>query len=199
MKVILIDSLPKVGKIGDVIDVKNGYAKNFLIPRKKAIFYSVENYKFFEDKKHEFEKQSLGKLDRANKVKILLEGKNVIIIENASDDGRLYGSVNSSLIANKVNEVIGDKLVDKSEIFMTKPIKEVGIFDIKLNLHNELAIDVKLVVSRSESEAIALLNPKKKATKTDKENSDENSAVEAAASDGEEKPKAKRPRKKKEE
>ena len=199
MKVILIDSLPKVGKIGDVIDVKNGYAKNFLIPRKKAIFYSVENYKFFEDKKHEFEKQSLGKLDRANKVKILLEGKNVIIIENASDDGRLYGSVNSSLIANKVNEVIGDKLVDKSEIFMTKPIKEVGIFDIKLNLHNELAIDVKLVVSRSESEAIALLNPKKKATKTDKENSDENSATEAAALDGEEKPKAKRPRKKKEE
>ena len=199
MKVILIDSLPKVGKIGDVIDVKNGYAKNFLIPRKKAIFYSVENYKFFEDKKHEFEKQSLGKLDRANKVKILLEGKNVIIIENASDDGRLYGSVNSSLIANKVNEVIGDKLVDKSEIFMTKPIKEVGIFDIKLNLHNELAIDVKLVVSRSESEATALLNPKKKANKTDKENSDENSAAEAVDLDGEEKPKAKRPRKKKEE
>lgn len=198
MKVILIDSLPKVGKIGDVIDVKNGYAKNFLIPRKKAIFYSVENYKFFEDKKHEFEKQSLGKLDKASKVKTLLEGKNVIIIENASDDGRLYGSVNSSLIANKINEVIDDKLVDKSEIFMTKPIKEVGIFDIKLNLHNELAIDVKLVVSRSESEAIALLNPKKKAAKTNKEN-DENSFAEAPASDGEEKPKAKRPRKKKEE
>lgn len=199
MKVILIDSLPKVGKIGDVIDVKNGYAKNFLIPRKKAIFYSVENYKFFEDKKHEFEKQSLGKLDRANNVKTLLEGKNVIIIENASDDGRLYGSVNSSLIANKVNEVIGDKLVDKSEIFMAKPIKEVGIFDIKLNLHNELVIDVKLVVSRSESEATALLNPKKKATKADKENSYENSATEAVALEGEEKPKAKRPRKKKEE
>lgn len=196
MKVILIDSLPKVGKIGDVIDVKNGYAKNFLIPRKKAIFYSIENYKFFENKKHDFEKQNLGNLDRANKVKVLLEGKNVIIIENASDDGRLYGSVNSALIANKINEIIDNKLIDKSEVFIAKPIKEVGIFDIKLNLHNDLTIDVKLVVSRSESEAAALLNPKKRNVKADKEESDNNSSE---ISEDEEKPKMKKTRKKKDE
>ena len=191
MKVILIDALPKLGKIGDVIVVKNGYAKNFLIPNKKAICFSDENYKAFEGKKHEFEQESIKKLEGASKIKALTEGKNVIIIENASDDGRLYGSVNSSLIANKINELIGEKLVAKSAIFLNKPIKETGIYEAKLAIHSDLAIAVKLVVSRSESEAQALLNPKKPAkAKEDSETSlEENSDKENAP---------KKPRKKKE-
>ncbi len=191
MKVILIDVLPKLGKIGDVIVVKNGYAKNFLIPNKKAICFSDENYKAFEGKKHEFEQESVKKLEGASKIKALTEGKNVIIIENASDDGRLYGSVNSSLIANKINELIGEKLVAKSAIFLNKPIKETGIYEAKLAIHSDLAITVKLVVSRSESEAQALLNPKKPAkAKEDSETSlEENSNKENAP---------KKPRKKKE-
>jgi large subunit ribosomal protein L9 len=191
MKVILIDALPKLGKIGDVIVVKNGYAKNFLIPNKKAICFSDENYKAFEGKKHEFEQESVKKLEGASKIKALTEGKNVIIIENASDDGRLYGSVNSSLIANKINELIGEKLVAKSAIFLNKPIKETGIYEAKLAIHSDLAIAVKLVVSRSESEALALLNPKKPAkAKEESETSvEENSDKENAP---------KKPRKKKE-
>ena len=191
MKVILIDALPKLGKIGDVVVVKNGYAKNFLIPNKKAICFSDENYKAFEGKKHEFEQESIKKLEGASKIKALTEGKNVIIIENASDDGRLYGSVNSSLIANKINELIGEKLVAKSAIFLNKPIKETGIYEAKLAIHSDLAITVKLVVSRSESEAQALLNPKKPAkAKEDSETSlEENSDKENAP---------KKPRKKKE-
>ena len=191
MKVILIDALPKLGKIGDVIVVKNGYAKNFLIPNKKAICFSDENYKAFEGKKHEFEQESIKKLEGASKIKALTEGKNVIIIENASDDGRLYGSVNSSLIANKINELIGEKLVAKSSIFLNKPIKEVGIYEAKLAIHSDLAIAVKLVVSRSESEALALLNPKKpaKAKEESETSSEENSDKENAP---------KKPRKKKE-
>ena len=191
MKVILIDVLPKLGKIGDVIVVKNGYAKNFLIPNKKAICFSDENYKAFEGKKHEFEQESVKKLEGASKIKALTEGKNVIIIENASDDGRLYGSVNSSLIANKINELIGEKLVAKSAIFLNKPIKEVGVYEAKLAIHSDLAIAVKLVVSRSESEALALLNPKKpaKAKEESETSSQENSDKENAP---------KKPRKKKE-
>ena len=191
MKVILIDALPKLGKIGDVVVVKNGYAKNFLIPNKKAICFSDENYKAFEGKKHEFEQESIKKLEGASKIKALTEGKNVIIIENASDDGRLYGSVNSSLIANKINELIGEKLVAKSAIFLNKPIKETGIYEAKLAIHSDLAITVKLVVSRSESEAQALLNPKKPAkAKEESETSvEENSDKENAP---------KKPRKKKE-
>ena len=191
MKVILIDALPKLGKIGDVVVVKNGYAKNFLIPNKKAICFTEENYKSFESKKHEFEQGSIARLEGASKIKALTEGKNIIIIENASDDGRLYGSVNSSLIASKINELIGEKLVEKSAIFLNKPIKETGIYEAKLALHSELSISVKLVVSRTESEAQALLNPKKpaKAKEESESSSEENSDAESAQ---------KKPRKKKE-
>jgi large subunit ribosomal protein L9 len=174
MKVILIDALPKLGKIGDIVVVKNGYAKNFLIPNKKAICFSDENYKTFESKKHEFEQESVKRLEGASKIKALTEGKNIIIIENASDDGRLYGSVNSSLIANKINESIGEKLVDKGAIFLNKPIKETGIYEARLSIHSDLSIIVKLVVSRTESEAQALLNPKKPAkVKDESESSNE--------------------------
>jgi large subunit ribosomal protein L9 len=191
MKVILIDALPKLGKIGDIVVVKNGYAKNFLIPNKKAICFSDENYKTFESKKHEFEQESFKKLEGASKIKALTEGKNIVIIENASDDGRLYGSVNSSLIANKINELIGEKLVVKSAIFLNKPIKETGIYEAKLAIHSDLPISIKLVVSRTESEAQALLNPKKpaKAKEESESSSEENSDTENAP---------KKPRKKKE-
>lgn len=189
MKVILIDALPKLGKIGDVVVVKNGYAKNFLIPNKKAICFTEENYKSFESKKHEFEQGSIARLEGASKIKALTEGKNIIIIENASDDGRLYGSVNSSLIASKINELIGEKLVEKSAIFLNKPIKETGIYEAKLALHSELSISVKLVVSRTESEAQALLNPKKPAKA--KEES-ESSSEENADNDAQKKPRKKK-------
>ena len=191
MKVILIDALPKLGKIGDIVVVKNGYAKNFLIPNKKAICFSEENYKAFEGKKHEFEQESVKRLEGASKIKALTEGKNVIIIENASDDGRLYGSVNSSLIASKINELIGEKLVVKSSIFLNKPIKETGIYEAKLVIHSDLSIAVKLVVSRSESEAQAMLNPKKPAKAKE-----ENETSQEGNSDKENSPK--KPRKKKE-
>ena len=189
MKVILIDALPKLGKIGDVVVVKNGYAKNFLIPNKKAICFTEENYKSFESKKHEFEQGSIARLEGASKIKALTEGKNIIIIENASDDGRLYGSVNSSLIASKINELIGEKLVEKSAIFLNKPIKETGIYEAKLALHSELSISVKLVVSRTESEAQAMLNPKKPAKA--KEES-ESSSEENADNDAQKKPRKKK-------
>ena len=191
MKVILIDALPKLGKIGDVVVVKNGYAKNFLIPNKKAICFTEENYKSFESKKHEFEQGSIARLEGASKIKALTEGKDIIIIENASDDGRLYGSVNSSRIASKINELIGEKLVEKSAIFLNKPIKETGIYEVKLALHSELSVSVKLVVSRTESEAQALLNPKKpaKAKEESEPSLEENSDAESAP---------KKPRKKKE-
>ena len=165
MKVILIDVISKLGKIGDVVEVKNGYARNFLIPNKKAICFTEENYKLYEAEKKYYEQENFKKLEVANKVKLALNGKNIVVIENASDDGRLYGSVNSTLISSKINDMIGEKLVDKSSLFMSKPIKETGVYDITLSLHNDLSFNVKLVVTRSESEAHALLNPKKSKSK----------------------------------
>ena len=165
MKVILTESVNKLGKIGDIIAVKDGYAKNFLIPKKKAICYSLNNFRVFESKKSEYEKLNSNNLDSANRVKEKINGKNIVIIQNASDDGRLYGSVNTSVIANRINEVIEEKIVSRSEVFLKKPIKEIGIYDVNLVLHSDVEIALKLAVSRTDSEAEILLNPELKKNK----------------------------------
>jgi len=167
MKIILIASVSKLGKVGDVVEVKNGYAKNFLIPNKKAICFTVNNAKIFEEKKHEFEQANLESLANANKVSEAIAGKNIIVIQNASDDGRLYGSVNAAIIATKINEILKKKLVTNSDVFLKKPIKEIGVYDVSLNLHSEAAFAVKVVVSRSEGEVEALLKGNKKDSKSE--------------------------------
>lgn len=172
MKVILISNVLNLGNIGDVVEVKNGYAKNFLIPSKKAISFTLNNKKIFEANKANFEKISQEKLGQASSIREKIFGKNVIIIENASDDGRLYGSVNSSVIAGKINEVLGEKVISKSEVSLKKPIKEIGIFDALINLHSELSFSVKLVVTRSESEAEALIKGANKKQESEEESSE---------------------------
>lgn len=173
MKVILTESVNKLGKIGEIITVKDGYAKNFLIPKKKAICYSENNYRVFESKKTDYEKLNLNNLESANKVKEKVNGKNIVIIQNASDDGRLYGSVNPNVIANRINEVIAEKLVSRSEVFLKKPIKEIGVYEVKLDLHSDVEIVLKLAVSRTESEAEILFNPELKKAKEQKVKSEE--------------------------
>ena len=173
MKVILTESVNKLGKIGEIITVKDGYAKNFLIPKKKAICYSENNYRVFESKKTDYEKLNLNNLESANKVKEKVNGKNIVIIQNASDDGRLYGSVNPNVIANRINEVIAEKLVSRSEVFLKKPIKEIGVYEVKLDLHSDVEIVLKLAVSRTESEAEILFNPELKKAKEQKAKSEE--------------------------
>lgn len=191
MKIILISTISGLGKIGDVLEVKNGYAKNFLIPAKKAICFTVNNYKIFESKKHEFEQENLKNLDVASQVKEKIFGKDILIIQNASDDGRLYGSVSSTVIAAKINQMIGGKHISRAEIFLKKPIKEIGIYDVKLTPHSEVSFNVRLIVSRSESEIEALLKAEKKAQKpeTVEEKSEEVSEVKT------EKPKKERKKK----
>lgn len=178
MKIILISAVSNLGKIGEVVEVKNGYAKNFLIPNKKAICFTVNNYKIFESKKHEFEQENQKNLEGASSVKDKIAGKDVIIIENASDDGRLYGSVNSSIIAAKINEIVGGKFISRTDIFLKKPIKEIGIYSIKLTPHSEVSFDVRLIVSRSESEIAALLKAEKKAADKSEKSEEEEVAAE---------------------
>ncbi len=162
MKIILTAAVSQLGKIGDVVEVKNGYAKNFLIPTKKAICFTTNNYKSFEAKKQEFEKQDNDSLEFAKKIKEALSGKNIVIVENASDDGRLYGSVSSSVIAAKINEAINSKSVTRGNVFLKKPIKDIGIYQVGINMHSDVEIFAKLIVSRSDSEVEALLKSEKK-------------------------------------
>ncbi len=178
MKIILIAAVSNLGKIGDILQVKNGYAKNFLIPNKLAICFNEGNYKIFESRKQEFEKANENSIENASKVKSKIAGKDVIIIENASDDGRLYGSVTSAVIADKVNEILGEKAIVRTNIFLKKPIKEIGIYEVKVAPHSDVEFNIRLAVSRSESEAESLLkgedkNQKKSAKKEEKENKEE--------------------------
>lgn len=198
MKIILISAISNLGKIGDVIEVKNGYAKNFLIPNKKAICFTVGNYKIFESRKHEFELENQKNLEGASKIKEKIFGKDVVIIENASDDGRLYGSVSSSDIANKINDMIGGKNISRADIFLKKPIKEIGVYEVKVAPHSEVGFDVRLIVTRSESEIEMLLKADKKAA--NKFAQSEVEAVEVSAEGSEVKEeKSKRAKKKKSE
>lgn len=194
MKVILITANPRLGKIGEIVNVRNGYAKNFLIPQKQAICFTENNYKVFESKKEEFEKENAKNFEAASKIKAKIDGKDFVIIQNASDDGRLYGSVNSIVIANKLNETAGDKAIVRSQIFLKKVIKEIGIYNAEIELHSEVVANVRLVVSRSESEVEALLKPAKadkseeieakaEVKKTRRSKKSESSEVEAVAAE----------------
>jgi len=177
MKVILTEVINKLGKIGEIVKVKNGYAKNFLIPKKKAICFTDANFKVFESKKNYYEKLNSNNLESAINVKNKLENKNITIIQNASDDGRLYGSVNSGVIANAINDLIAQKSVSRGDIFLKKPIKEIGVYEVKLVMHSDCEINIKLVVARSQFEAEALINPEKNISKSQQEetvNSNEN-------------------------
>ena len=155
MKVILTKKLAGVGEIGDIVEVKNGYGKNFLIPKGRAIYFSEQNYKFFKDKKEKFEAENKEAIKFANENKSKIDKKTLTIIESASDDGRLYGSVNTTIIASKVNQLLNSKdhNVSKSDIIINKSVKEIGKYDFKVELYSEIEADITLIVARSEDEA----------------------------------------------
>jgi len=152
MKVILISRVTKLGSIGDVVNVKDGYGKNFLIPQKKAIFFNATNYKIFETKKQQFESQNKNNSSSAEDYKIKLNGKDIVIFGNASDDGRLYGSVTTATVATKINEFLGEKVVSRIDILLKKPIKDIGVHDVRVDLYSGIIAEVRVIVSRSESE-----------------------------------------------
>lgn len=156
MKIILTTTIQKLGKLGDIVKVKSGYAKNFLIPTKKAISYSANNYKLFEARKDQFEKENQNNVDLANEIKNKISGTEVIIIENSSDDGRLYGSVTSTVIADKINERLKSSSLNRSDIILEKPIKDIGIYKVIIEPYSDIRFSISLIVTRSESEIESL-------------------------------------------
>ena len=165
MKLILISTVANLGKIGDVVQVKDGFARNFLIPNKKAVIYNENNFKIFENKKKHFEDESQKLIKIANSVKKSIGAINVVITENASDDGRLYGSINSSIIAEKINKIVKDNHLSKTNIILQNQIKEIGVYKVTISLHPDAQVEITLVVCRNESEVDALIKAKKEAEK----------------------------------
>ena len=151
MEVILLERVEKLGAIGDVVKVKDGFARNYLLPRKKALRANEANRKVFEANRERIEKENEAKRGDAEKASKGVEGKSVKLIRQASNVGHLYGSVSARDIAEALDSV-GAK-VAKSQVVLDRPIKEIGVHEVKIALHPEVTVTVKVNVARSPEEA----------------------------------------------
>ena len=151
MEVILLERVEKLGAIGDVVKVKNGFARNYLLPNKKALRANDANRKLFETNRARIEKENEEKRGDAEKASKGVDGKTVKLIRQASNVGHLYGSVSARDIAEAL-EGVGAK-VAKSQVVLDRPIKAIGVHDVKIALHPEVAVMVKVNVARSPEEA----------------------------------------------
>ena len=151
MQVILLERVAKLGQMGDVVDVKSGYARNFLLPQKKALSASKDNIANFEAQKVQLEAQNLETRKEAEAMGEKLHGQQFIVIRQASDGGNLYGSV-TPRDASEAATAEGFT-VDRKQIVIAQPIKELGVHDVHVVLHPEVDVTIQLNVARSEEEA----------------------------------------------
>jgi large subunit ribosomal protein L9 len=151
MEVILLERVEKLGAIGDVVRVKDGFARNYLLPNKKALRANESNRKLFEANRERIEKENEAKRGDAEKAAKGVDGKTVQLIRQASNTGQLYGSVSARDIAEAL-ESVGAK-VAKSQVVLDRPIKAIGMHDVKIALHPEVAVTVHVNVARSPEEA----------------------------------------------
>ena len=151
MEIILLERIEKLGSIGDVVNVKDGYARNFLLPNKKALRANEANRKVFEANRAKIEADNASRRTEAEKHSANVEGKSVVLIRASSNSGQLYGSVSVRDIVDALNED-GAK-VTKSMIVLERPIKTIGVFDVRVALHPEVSVGVKVNVARSPDEA----------------------------------------------
>src|SRR5690348_8450608 len=151
MEVILLERVEKLGAIGDVVNVKNGFARNYLLPRKKALRANEANRKLFESNRARIEEENAERRSEAEKSAKSVEGKSVKLIRQASNVGHLYGSVSARDIAEALESVGAH--VAKSQVVLDRPIKEIGVHEVRIALHPEVAVMVKVNVARSPEEA----------------------------------------------
>jgi len=151
MQVILLERIEKLGQMGDVVTVRPGFARNFLLPQKKAMRATQDNLHYFEREKSQLEAINLERRTEAEEVGEKLEGLIVSIIRNAGDNGQLYGSVNSRDIADAVSEA--GFTVARNQVLMERPLKMLGLHDYRIRLHPEVAVIVTVNVAQSAEEA----------------------------------------------
>ena len=151
MKIVLLERINKLGQMGDIVDVRSGYARNFLLPRKKALRATKENMNYFNEQKSILEANNLENKKEAEGAKTKLDGKSFILIRSASDTGALYGSVSSK----DINEIVSADGIEisKNQINLEKPIKELGIYKVSLSLHSDISSEIFINVARSADEA----------------------------------------------
>ena len=151
MKVILLERVEKLGAIGDVVQVKDGFARNFLLPRSKALRANSANLKVFEGQRAQIEARNAEARAQAEKAGEKLDGSTYVLIRQAGDSGQLYGSVSGRDVSDAVAAEGGK--VDRSQVILDRPIKTLGVHEVKVRLHPEVTISVKINIARSVDEA----------------------------------------------
>jgi large subunit ribosomal protein L9 len=151
MQVILLERIGRLGQMGDVVNVKDGYARNFLLPQKKALRATDDNRKHFETNRAQLEARNLELKKEAEAIFSRLDGKSFVSIRTAGDTGQLYGSVSPKDVAELVTA--NGITIDRRMAIIDRPIKSLGLHPIKVQLHPEVAAKININVARSEDEA----------------------------------------------
>jgi large subunit ribosomal protein L9 len=151
MKVILLERVERLGGLGDTVNVKDGFARNFLLPRQKALRATQANLKVFEAQRAELEARNAKAKESAEGAAGKLDGSSYILIRQAGEAGQLYGSVSGRDVADAV--VAEGGKIDRAMVVLDKPIKTLGLHQVKVRLHPEVAVTVSINIARSQDEA----------------------------------------------
>jgi large subunit ribosomal protein L9 len=151
MQVILLERVEKLGQMGDEVRVKSGFARNFLLPKKKALRATKANREYFQTQKTQLEARNLERKGEAEKVAKTLDGKTFVLLRQAGDRGQLYGSVSPRDIADAISA--GGVTVNRTQVPLDQAIKAIGLVKIGVVLHPEVRVNVTLNVARTEDEA----------------------------------------------
>ena len=151
MQVILLERVENLGGIGDEVKVRDGFARNFLLPQKKALRANETNRKAFEARRAEIEARNAETRATAEKSSKTIDGQSYVLIRQAGEAGQLYGSVSSRDIADEI--VKAGAKIDRNAVVLDKPIKTIGLYDVRVRLHAEVSVNVKVNVARSQDEA----------------------------------------------
>jgi len=152
MKIILLERVEHLGQMGEVVTVKPGYARNFLLPRKKALRATRDNVAFFDKQKAQLEVTNLKLRSEAESVAKTMEGVQIIAIRQASEVGHLYGSVRTQDVSEGLTAT--GFTVNRSQVQIVKPIKNLGIHHVRIILHPEVSVMIGVIVAQSEEEAM---------------------------------------------
>jgi large subunit ribosomal protein L9 len=151
MQVILLERIERLGQMGDVVKVKPGFARNFLLPQRKALRATKENRTLFDSQRVQLEAMNLKRREEAEAVAKPLDGMVVTLIRQASDMGQLYGSVTSRDLSEAVTT--NGVTVERSQIVLNRPIKALGLHPVRVSLHPEVSVEITVNVARTEDEA----------------------------------------------
>jgi large subunit ribosomal protein L9 len=151
MQIILLERIGRLGQMGDVVKVRDGFARNFLLPQGKALRATKENMTRFETERSQLEASNLNRRQEAEAVAKKLNGLSFVVIRQAGDTGQLYGSVSTRDISDAVTA--GGFTIDRVQVLLDRPIKNLGLHDVRVSLHPEVEIKVAVNVARTQEEA----------------------------------------------